>query len=1396
MSTIKDLLKQAKTELAREDYQSAIELSKKVLSLEKENYFAYVFLGKSYSCLPGKAKESIANYKLAIQYDSSNLLAWKGLFLLLKSLDVPEVLSYDDFFALCGEYADVLLEQQLSQVDLIHDIRLFRKKYPDCEESFLMHMVPGTKMAELLARHLISPQDALSKLINLVNKKEESKISKLVSRERLKLSVQDPSYQTKINALAWGIYEGSNLDQLYNQLINITDVDEARSDLETQWLEYRIKILKSMPKDIKVFFFKKVKSMVEDMVLVDHKSLMSWKLYFEWQDYEDLNTIDQEMVLKFFKKFPTEPLSVILYAWLSSDLSKYDFKKLASQMGQKAHLDEDNVVPDMDEIEQDALNDMTEKENENPTLLESDVITAMNDNISKAKNSILAHRIISQYFLLSREYEAAFPYVKHGISLVAISMRDLGADLQESKKTFTLDLAMIYTYIDAPKNHTAALSLFEKILADDPNNSHAKLGKGLIYMERNDWVKAHTLLVEVVSQFPNDMVVLSEFAWNQAQLGCLDDAIDIFTKVLGSIEGVDLRSCEFRALNLWRQAKVYLMKQEKEIPENQSYVKIAFKQLILSIRVLDTYAPSYSTLGDIYSAYYLDNLRAFKCYYKSFELDAADIVAAKFMASYYAEMCNWKAASLVAERLVKSEKAKRKLKEVNWAYKVVGMFYLESQQEADSIEWFQSSLRVNSKDIESWIGLGQAYYACGRIEASIKVFDRALELDPQHLYCLNLKAQSLSFMGEFEQCLKILREITTASPKEEFFQATFSEVLVKYAMDLYSQGLLTKAIVTAKKSIAVLSYMATELFCHGHKFWVSLSEALELFTLVQSKIDDLPIEDFVTIFRSASTIQETKELDELDNVTIEDLLSTDEDSNIEITCKLLVLSAKYSIATTNFDELTRTVRSSLWHNVGSAELHAYHIIKDVKYRKAAIECFKRSIHYQSNMCESWVGLGISTMDVSFKVAQHCFIKALTLNPKDVNIWLNLAMLGLKNGDLEFTQEVLTRSQSLAPQESSPWLVIALTYEKQGKLLESHRKFAHAFVLSNGRSRIAQLLYAKSILQQRIGKGGDERDLGLVEELTAAAYGLDEYFKKTPNDPFALQCALIILERLHNYSSAHKVASNLVQCLEVRFEKSQKNSELFNYAVVKSQLGRIQLGLGNYTSAIEGAELSQSILLDFSSESANSSRISNNLVLSLAYFHLNDFDKTLEFLEELLKTSKNTRSLIILIAKILYTVGSEDAKEIALQELVEYISVNGPDLMVNLTIAAIDIIENRKDEMGAILKELRILPLEDLISDRHKDIPYLIEMIRMRLEMHNDINSTWQKSAFFFMNDCKVWKNIDSRIEARVSCEGQNKVTASQLSDSFCSLGNLKNIQRSIFLSPTNKGAISALRECF
>ncbi|SMN22861.1 similar to Saccharomyces cerevisiae YPR189W SKI3 Ski complex component and TPR protein, mediates 3'-5' RNA degradation by the cytoplasmic exosome [Maudiozyma saulgeensis] len=1426
MSEIKQLLKEAKNELARGDYEEAIEISQKVLKLEKRNYFALVFLGKAYSSNSEQfdLKKACEYYIRGVKIDKDLTLAWKGLFLLFNNhiADIlPTILPYKEYFELCYDYMVVLQSQELSQVELLDSLKslkiLFKEKTAFLRE-FYSYFRPGTPAYETLGKNLITPVEALTGLIKIVKKEESEKISKIVSQQRMKMSANDPNYQFKINALAWEVYENSNLDNDYNQLVNLVDDDLERRSVESEWLEYRIKVLKSMPNDIKSEYFEKVSNMVSDMILVNHDSLVAWKYYFDWQDFQSLDDIDPKIVLQFFAKYPGEPLAIILYAWINSVFSAYDMKSLDKDMNQSKtksdHHESEREALENDENaseEENELNSLLEVEEDSSGIMkEEDILLSFVDNIGKIKNSIMAYRIVSHYYLLNKEYIASLPYIKSGITLISYNQRDLGANLRNSKHELTIDIATCYTYVDAPKNHQSALSLFDKILSEDPHNVRSMIGKSIISIEKQDWKSAYDLLSEVVEQVPSNLEVQSQLAWCKAHLHEIDESLELFTTVINKIEGGDNRTMEFKSETLWRQAKTYLLRQEESGSDTDlQHVQIAFKLLIQIIKnCSDTFAKSYSTLGDIYATYFKDTNRAFKCYYKAFELDSSDIVAAKFVTEVYCDSTDWESASEICGRLIKEENATNILRKVNWPYRVMGISFIEKQMAAESIEWFQSAIRVESQDTESWVGLGQAYLECGRVDASIKVFEKVLELDEKHVFGRYFYSKALSEIGEFENSIPILNGLCIEVQEQEAIRILLADQLVSYAYDLYDEGYLMKSSSVTIEAIESIKIAICNLGCFTQNVWVILSKAIYLFSLVESKIDDLPIENLVEIFQKTE-LKNTEDIDSVDNVNIDKLLSEENPDNVSITTQFLILSAKYAVSSTSFEQLAATVKSACWHNIGITELITFITLKESRFRDAAIVALKKAIHYQSNNIETWVALGLVTMDINYRVSQHCFIKAVALSPKDINIWFNLAILGLKNNDISFASEVISRTQSLEPQNSSPWLGLALIKETEGASKESHSLFTHSFVLSNGRSKISQLLYAKSVLDMRIGKGDDERDIDALEEFTAMIFGLEQYFKKNPNNPYAIQCALVALERLHNFKKAQHLCTRLMDILEKHFEISQDDTELFNFAILKSQIARIQIGAGEYEQAIENATLAENILyqsMETVSPDATGfeSLLSNHVCLGLAYFFLDDFNETLNQFQKLLELSKESRSLVSLLSKVLYDVGTDDSKTIALQELMEYTSSHNFDIMTTLLISAMTFIQNKEADLKIALNHLLGLSLYDLTQDRHKDIPYLIKEFMKKLQdnkrgerngkLHVDYYS--QRIAFLFPQNNESWATIDKKIQQRIAAEGQNKITAGQLSDLYYQKGNLRNIQKSVYLCPWNKEAIVSIKECF
>ncbi|AET38516.1 SKI complex subunit tetratricopeptide repeat protein SKI3 Ecym_2820 [Eremothecium cymbalariae DBVPG len=1395
--TVKQYLKDAKRALVSEDCMAAIEACNSVLNLENDNYFAHVLLGKAYS-MQNSLKFSKHHYEQAINKDPGSLLAWKGMFALFKgAVNIQEFSTYDEYFEFCAQYAGMLLAHQESQVELVNSIKAFVKAHKDCRLSYLQNLRPGMPLADELGRHLMNSKDALKELLNAIAENENKEVSKLVSRERLKSNTSDPAYISKINSIAWQIYSKSELNSLYEQLINVTDDDAARRKLEDQWLIYRIKILKSMPKDLKPLFYEDVKKMVDDMVVVEHDSILAWKLHFEWQDSESLNDLDMDLIAKFLKKFPSEPLALILSAWVYSNFSEYDSDKfyLLTSDG-KVEQTQANQLTDLDESENlmleqfgDAIFNQTR-----PKISEAEIVESLTTNIKNTQQSVLSHRIFCHYFIVLQEYAFVVPYIKSGITLVSHNLRDLGTVLPNCKRDFILCYATAYTYFDAPKHHSTALSLFDKLLEDDPGNSKAKLGKGLIYIERSQWQGAHDLLSDVVYKYPNNYEALSELGWSQLHLGNPDNAIETFNSVLETFKADDVHGFELLSLTHWRAAKALLYKHENEYTSDEIQVKLAYKHLVQSIHITEAFSPGYSLLGYIYDKYFMDPGRAFKCYFKAFELNTSDLNAAKYMVERHCDMLSWQSAADICKRIVEMGDVKPS-KLCSWPYRVLGIFYLEKQQEAEAIQWFQSAVRLDSLDTEAWIGLGQAYSVCGRIAASVNVYEKALELNPKHKFARYLLAASLCQMGEFEKGIELLSVLNEEYPLEEIFLVQLSGFLVDYSTDLHNQGYLIKSIGTALKAVRLIEVVVTKLNKKVSSVFVTLSKVLSLFMLTQSQFEKFPLESLLNILE-ACELKNTSKIDAIDETSLDGLLHQDPIRNVGIVARFLILVGKYAIGTSDYENLPRTVRSSLWYNLGIAELSTYILLKQQKFRTAAVQCFKESIMYQSNAVYSWIGLGIATMNLNYRVCQHCFIKAIALAPKEVSVWYAFALLALKNNDVFVSKKVAHYLHSFAPQNHLTWFILGLISEKDGNMVDSSRFFANSFVISNGGSKTIQLFYAISCLRKRIGNNDDERDIDAKFELSAVAYALDQYLKKSSDDSLGLQCAILTSERLHNFGAVSVLSNRLSDMLEKRYEETKDEAELFNFALLKSQLARSQLAVSNYDSAIECANLALGLLEDKDSPSAIKAILSNHVVLGISHCFKGAFDDALGHFQELLSAFGDSHELVLLVSRMLYGFGQPEIIDIALRELHEYTATHGSNILIILTIAALTLFENKMPELSSILTKLESLPLNSLIYDRYKDIPLLIEEINKKLGNNRTANLIRQRSVYFTPNNLEVWKGLNNKINYRIAALGQNSVTAEYMSSACVNLGNLSKIQFGLFLCPWNKVGVISLSSCF
>ena len=1327
MST-KTYLKAAKQALQDNNPEYCCSLAENALELDPDCYFALIFIGKS-NHLMGKLREAKEAYERAIRLKPDDLTAWKGLLLLVKTDD-----DYKTFFRVISDYLDVLSEQQHSIAETVGEISKYLDKFPseDVIDEYKRQLLPDGRLQQATKGLLVKPEKALRDYLGHVRTRE----NRLLSSAKMKAS--GGAY----DATTWNIYKNSNVPDLYVQLINIVDDDEDRRDLEDKYLSYKLQMLKAAPPGAKLAISNDIKAIVEGMVVVNHSSFQAWSIYFDWLDPEDFDSLDPAVVTNFLKKFSGKPLGQVIHGLVLSDMCslKVELKEQTT----------DEVSP-----EDDLENELVEKE----TFSQEELLALMLQGLESCKNSLFAYRIVISYQDHCNLYMDALYKCQQALSLLVQTTTSTGMLFKNTKRDLLVKYGNVLTHNEPPKHHKRANEIFDKVLQDFPGNTQARVGKSVILIERGELQEAKRILQEVVDE-QDDTEALSELSWVEILLGNHEKGREGLKNALKDIKGNSLYILDQKALINWRLAKSYEMTGDFE----KSYA-----QLVDSLRSASNYAPSFSALGEIYLNHFEDYQRATKCFLKAFEIDTSEVKAAWYLVKDLTSKGNWNRAEIYCHQIISSESARRRLGFDSWPYRVLGCSALEKQDEAKAVEWFQNAIRLQNSDTESWVGLGEAYISSGRLEAAIKVFQRALELDPDHWVAQYLMGMVQGQISDFDNSVETLENVLLQRPDEECIIAALQDSLIKYSQKCVSTGFFGKAVGVALKCLDYLERGNLS----SVNFWGILNDFIQLFLQIQSKISEYPYERVFTMLKKA-------------NIDIDDELVAsyiENDKQIELAALSLIYCNRACLA---LEPRARTVRSAVYYNMGLSLLVSYLITKNVQYRDESIITLKESIKLQNNYQEPWIALGVASVSINPRVAQHCLIKASSIDSKNVVIWSNLALLYLRYEDSSLASETYKRGQSLNPTAPISWLGQAFTLKQQGDHDMASHLFTHSFILANGRNPTAQIAYGYNICMKRIGKGDEVKDVDAVLELSSACHGMVQYLKHYPLDTFGLELTCLILERLSDYELGKELCVNLLTQLETSFEETEDDTILKSFTRVKAQYARFELGLSNYQESIASCLE----CLDLGDD--DKTVVSCRTVMGLCHFFLDEFDDALDQFKQVLTLSEDAKRLVVLIAQVLFVYDTEETKQAALDQLFNNIEEHGSSLLVTLVIGAISIVEDLTDYLTIVKSELASLPLSELMNDRFRNVPYLISQINRR-QGEADLG-VWQRFAVLFPDDLRVWDHLDKSTALKIAIRG--KVTSQELSNCYAEAGNLKDIQRSLFIAPWNCESVKALKGCF
>ncbi|KAK9330575.1 hypothetical protein V1520DRAFT_340134 [Lipomyces starkeyi] len=1355
MSTVKKYLATAKIAIDKKDFENGREHCLSALEQDPKSFNALILLGFCETGLSSlNAAEKAYLEATAIKPESS--FGWQGLLNVYeKGARVPEYLDVVKRLITIYKYEDDIIRC----ASMANKMRTFVSDKGSRQDKIemLKFLLPDTTVFSFIEGRIPHPAETLQKLTELIESQDKETIQNAINKNRNKIGVNHAEVASKIKLK---VYESSELEYYYRQLLNWSDDENQRREIEGKLLEFLYNKLLSVPFGSKDPIRGKIFELATGMLVVNSPVEHAWIIALEWQDLSDLSQLDHNRLRDYIALFPDVGLSKVIQAFLKSDISPFQQSYTTD-----TENGEDFIVSE--------------------TWDETEILGNFIDGYEMRPDSVLANRILGHYYIHLGEYENAAELALAGLKLLDSVYRDTGLYLQLYKDAISVTLGTAYIYYQAPRHFNEALDIFNEVLNHSPGNNQALIGKALIYEESGNVKDSLILLTRIVQEDPDNVQALLEASWCRILLGDHIDGRNGLQKCLKLITRDDPSSQNLRAKIWWRIGKSLWDDHVSKRGDRSG----AYNAFITSLKYNPNYAASYTSLGIFYADVEQDEDRAGKCFHKSFELDATQGEAARRLVETFADSQEWDLVEVIAARFADAER-KRNVpgKEASWPYRVLGVAYVQSHDLVRAIQSFQSALRINDQDANSWTGLGEAYAESGRYVASSKAFARACNIDPDNWYSRFLLGMVHRQILSYDEAKKTFRSVLEVRSEEVVVLEHLCETLVASARDNINRNYYGQAIDDAIEALDISAKLA---IIHPNSFnvWKNVGDAIQVFLEIKSQLGRLPIKVLTELFAADIANDDASVLEavnELDRISLNALTFLDTTDIYLMASFFHLLAYKFSLLSTY-----KNVRSrgAGWFNIGCAELRVYlHMERNIRYRDAAINCFKQAIRLEPKNAEFWNAYGIATADYVPLVSQHAFIRSLVIDYRQASTWANLGVLYLTQGDMELANLSFNRAQSSDPDLLTSWIGQGIVAAAVGEDEEARELFEHSFAISNGSSKLAKLLYAASAFALF---ASISESLLTPMHVEIPIFALEKVLQLEPDFVPAMHYEGLMLERQGNYEIAIDRLNKASDILEQQYEDLEFFEQLKEFVSVRAQLARLYLSQKNFNASLETALT----VIDLSEgeERLRLARLSALIAAGLSYYSLRDFTNALKMFRLASTDSERDPDITVLLSQVLYALGGTN-RETAQDELFRNIEEHPQHLKSLLLLGTIGLVDGNEEVVDAIEAEINEFAIEQRISTSNDRS---IELLLSGLEGSRTGQPSlrpWLQSSMLKPSDFKIWKYLDRKIAIETALLDPS-IPAKDLSDVYASIGKFNDSLKAIFIYPGNKNAWTSLDIC-
>lgn len=237
-------------------------------------------------------------------------------------------------------------------------------------------------------------------------------------------------------------------------------------------------------------------------------------------------------------------------------------------------------------------------------------------------------------------------------------------------------------------------------------------------------------------------------------------------------------------------------------------------------------------------------------------------------------------------------------------------------------------------------------------------------------------------LGDFEAACEGYRSVLQIRENEFGVLLALAETLVADAYYKLENGEYGQAVSVAIEALETAKIIVTDR-PDAFNLWKLVGDACFVFPWIQDLLTSFPIDLVKEILTKDIDMSEFNVISDIDDIGSGVISKLDELSHLRQAQILGLLAYKRGIYASAED---RHAHAVAWFNLGYAEHSTFFVSeqREMKYRLAAVRCFKRSIKLEPGNNEFWNALGVSISDISPAVAQHAFIRSLHIDEKVIS----------------------------------------------------------------------------------------------------------------------------------------------------------------------------------------------------------------------------------------------------------------------------------------------------------------------------------------------------------------------------------------------------------------------------